>query len=203
MDSTALKFLQNFGELAKADPKDPTQIKDKLLAMIKLKFEDGVLAWEYLIRTHYNTYSKDKELAKFIGDDLLNVFYGYHINKTINAISDEDVPWITEFVFEYNPLVDTGLVKHLIFEACTSNNNDKLKQAKVWLEHIASNRNIKFGDYLKMLTEHAIAEHIKSLSTKTKNMPFPKKQAALLLEFIDKVKGPQKALLTQRIKEIS
>jgi len=34
-------------------------------------------------------------------------------------------------------------------------------------------------------------------------MPFPKKQSTLLLEYIEKIKGANKALLTQRLKEIS
>jgi hypothetical protein len=203
MDATQLRFLQLFGELAKVNPTNTLELQDRLVPIIKLEFELGILVWEYLIKTHHNTYVKDKTLSQFLGDDVLKLFYNNSVSKTINAITDPDIPDITEFVFEYNPMVTSGIVLQLVLESTTSSNSDKQSLAHIYLSHISRNRNVNFGDYLKIVTEHAIDQHIRKLSTKSKNMPFPRKQATLLLQYIDKVKGAQKSLLTQRIKEIS
>jgi len=200
MDAKQIKFLQLFGELSKIDPTDVAGLEQTLLPIIKLEFELGTMIWEYLCRTQTIPYSKDADLSAFCGDKLLEIFYNISSTKTINAITDPDVPIITQFVFEFNPNVDKGLALQIVQDSVITNKHDL---AHIYLTHISRNRRINFGDYLKTLVEHAITQHIKKLATSSKNMPFPKKQAILLQEFIDKIRGANKALLTQRLKEIS
>ena len=75
----------------------------------------------------------------------------------------------------------------------------KLDVAKECLSKLASNE-LDFGNSMKMLLDTTFALYCKKNNVKVP--VFTKKQKDLLVSFIEKVKGPNKALLLQRMKEI-
>lgn len=62
-----------------------------------------------------------------------------------------------------------------------------------------NNGGADYGRFLAAVVDRAISE----LARKNPSGPsFPKKQAAHILEYADKIKGPEKALIAQRIREL-
>jgi hypothetical protein len=76
---------------------------------------------------------------------------------------------------------------------------NKIDDAKECLAKMTQSGN-DFGDALKLVLETTFAQYCKKNNVKVP--VFNKKQKELFKTFIEKVKGPNKALLTQRIKEI-
>jgi len=171
MDAKHIKFLQLFGEFSKIDIVDTQNLQAKLLPIIKLEFELGTMIWEYLTKTQYDTYSKSAELSLFVGNTLFDLFYQMSPTKTINAITDPDVPSITQFVFEFNPNADKGQILQLIQDSITSN---KHELSHIYLSNIQKNRRINYGNLLKTIVEHCISHHIKRLQVHLKICHFPK-----------------------------
>jgi hypothetical protein len=76
----------------------------------------------------------------------------------------------------------------------------KTAEAEALLRALAKNEYAAFGGGMKTVVE----EYLLRLKEK-QGVPVPsvpKKTAALLQEFIDRIKGPEKPLLTQRLKEL-
>ncbi|MDR3022013.1 MAG: hypothetical protein LBU60_05015 [Clostridiales bacterium] len=198
MDAKHIKFLQLFSELAKVKVDDIASMETKLVPIIKLDFCFGLDIWEYLSITNEEAYTKNVAMSEFLGNRVLELFFSFSSQKTIYAV--ESIDAIAKFVFCYNPHADKGIPLDIVLNALVTN---KIDLANFVLSNVQKNNRVSFDNYLKTIVEHCIVVHIKKLDKSTKNMPFPKKQANLLLEYIAKVRGPNRALLEQRLKEVS
>jgi hypothetical protein len=65
---------------------------------------------------------------------------------------------------------------------------------------LRSNPNIKYAEVMRKIIDDIFAANCARNSVKVPI--FNRKQKALMLEYVEKIKGPNKALLVQRIKEL-
>jgi len=76
----------------------------------------------------------------------------------------------------------------------------KLDTADVALAAIRSNPTGDFGERMRLIVDTLFKTYCETKGVK--KCELSRKQSALLLEYIGKIKGPNKMLLTQRIKEL-
>jgi len=76
----------------------------------------------------------------------------------------------------------------------------KLDTADECLSKLRTNTHIDFNDIMRTVVDTTFALSCQKNGTRVPVLN--KKQKTLLIDYIDKIKGPNKALLTQRMKEI-
>jgi hypothetical protein len=77
---------------------------------------------------------------------------------------------------------------------------NKLDVADECLQRLRTNTNMDFGDAMKLVLDTTFSQYCYKNNVRVPS--FSKKQKELLVGFVDKIKGPNRALLLQRMKEI-
>jgi hypothetical protein len=197
MDAKQLKFLQLFSELSRIPTLEPDSLARGIAPIIKLDFGYGIDVWEYYARAYDDTIAANLALSTYFGNDLLAVFYEQSPPKTIATLTDVDS--IAKLVLCHNPLVQSGLVLDIVLSSISGG---KLELAEFCLSHLQKNTHIQFDAYIKTVVEHMIRDAIRKAEGNRK-VQLPKKQTALLLSFIQRLRGQNKSMLEQRIKEVT
>ena len=195
MNAKELKKYSLISEIGNSDVGD-----SKLPALFKeLGAIDFVVAsemWEYMLTTH---------VARLFDIGVSSNIEG-EIFATLLKISEVK----TKTLFTENPT----LLKLIYGSASTSamgENLDfvtglilgsKIDAADQILTFVAGNKhaNMDFGDRLKAIIDNVFETYCKKTGARVPQLN--RKQTMLLLEHALKVKGPNKALLSQRIKEL-
>jgi len=198
MDKKRLTYLQLFGEMAKVDIVDSVMLKRKIESILAFNYDCGLEAWEFLCESYEEQLAKDRRFAECVGNGILGLFYENNLQKTLKAI--KEVPAIGRAIFVYNPLADKDLPQVIVAEWLMSGKYDLVEMVFGLLQ---KNKRIEFGDYITVMVGYAIGEIIEQCKANNTRISMPRKMSDLLLKFVAKLKGADKALLQQRIKEVN
>jgi len=198
MDTKRLRYLQLFAELSKIDSMDASNLRQKIEPILDLDFGYALEVWEYMTQLYEETLSVNTALAEFFGNQMLEMFYQNSQQKTLKAI--REIPHISKFVFLYNPLADRDLAQVIVAEWLMTNKYDFADFAFGLLQ---KNRHIEYNKYMSVMVSYCLGEIIDRCKQEGTRIAMPKKLSELLLKGVSKIKGPDKALLQQRIKEVN
>lgn len=198
MDKKKLTYLQLFSQMAKIEITDTIALKRKVQSIVEFNYDYGIEAWEFLIESYEDQINADNRLAECIGNGILGIFYENNAQKTLKII--KEVPAISRTVFMHNPLADKDLLQVIVAEWLMGAKYDAVEFAFSLLQ---KNKRIEFGNYITIMVGYAISETIENCKANGNRIAMPRKMSELLLKFVARLKGPDKALLQQRIKEVN
>lgn len=199
MTAKQLKFYQI---LKKVNTVNVFTEMDKLLDGIKqaiaLDYYAAVEMWEFLILDNEEKLLKDIALAAVICDKIGQVFETKAHAKYMKTLTEN--PVICRAAYTYSPTCygRAESVAHIVSYLVPA----KTEEADILLSCASKNTSNKatFGEFMKAVVEKLFIELLKKADDG--RVRINRKSIPLLQEYINKIKGPEKALLTQRIKEV-
>ncbi|MCL2228311.1 MAG: hypothetical protein FWC00_00615 [Firmicutes bacterium] len=182
------------------------------------RYEHIVIAADAIHRGEVNTLIT--ALGDLVGNDFQTAFEmwefallktpekgaGDIVTRGLNLFLKTTEAKTRQLFAESNPL------QKLVYTSVSANHSDvvdflgnfilsgKLDVAEECLSKLRANTNFDFGDVMKTVLESVFALYCEKHDVRVAVLN--KKQKTLLQNYIDKIKGPNKALLTQRMKEI-
>lgn len=159
-----------------------------------INFEISADMWEYVLSQNSNALSNTQN-AVLMAEEILDIFTKQSFQKTNNYVCDS-LPLI-KLIFGQSSVAGTGSTLNLVANIVLAN---KVEIAETMLSSLRNNSNIDFNEIMKNVVEKVFENYCAKNAVKKPELN--RKQKTLLLGFIDKMRGPNKALLQQRIKEL-
>lgn len=165
-------------------------------AMLKLDYTSAEDLWEYMLTCREKELS-DGAFTKLYVDKVFSLFFASSASRTLKTIVDR--PVISNAVFRYSPSVTDGELFALPINLLVSNKADIVDGI---LKLVAKNEamGVSFGEYMIKFLDRFFIEVMKK-NTQRK-VELNRKQSTLLLSTVQKVKGDERAMLVQRVKEV-
>jgi hypothetical protein len=159
-------------------------IKD-LLELVTIDFTTAFELWEYALGGKHNP-----DLVP-LGLDLF-----LRASETKTKVLFCDSAPLQKLLFSSQKVMSPNVVLFLVNFILTN----RLDVAGECLMRLRANTNIDFNDAMRVIVDRTFLLNCEKNGTR---IPiFNKKQKELLTEHIEKIKGPNRALLLQRMKEI-
>ncbi len=187
MNANRIKFFSLFAELSRA-PADAVYIGKYMKALLALDYAAAAEVWEYLTSVY-----PDNPLY---GDMVFRLFYAKSPKAAVKFV--KETPSVRRSVFGLSDKAGEGELLGIVAEALLAGKTD---DADELIRCVAKNASVPFGPYMKTLVEKLFVEILKK--NNNTRIAVPKKVSALLLSHIAKIKTDERALLEQRLKEIS
>ena len=148
-----------------------------------IDFKTAVEVWEYMMG-----------ISDMPEEKLFTLFYNLSETKTRQLVM-ESLPLIKLIYGGKTSCTNTNLI--FLAELILSS---KPESAEPILACVKANNDIDYGEAIRRVVDAVFS--IYCTREDTKKCVLNRKQSALLLDYISKIKGPNKSLLTQRIKEL-
>ena len=202
MNSKLMKYYETMLNFGKADYVTEPKLLHKFIAyLLDYDYQIAFDMWEYVLIKESDLVS-DPKYARSFGDEVLNLFMAKGEPKAVKAINDS-LP-VRQVIYQYsaaaceNPKSQT--YKFLLNMLLTNKLTDADEILKCFVKNTAIAE--PYPKTFKKIVDDIIVEILKKAANKSK-VEMPRKLAALLKEYITKMKGPEKALLEQKIKEVT
>ena len=165
-------------------------------AMLKLDYTSAEDLWEYMLTCREKELS-DGAFTKLYVDKVFSLFFASSASRTLKTIVDR--PVISNAVFRYSPSVTDGELFALPINLLVSNKADIVDGL---LKLVAKNEamGVSFGEYMIKFLDRFFIEVMKKNAQR--KVELNRKQSTLLLSTVQKVKGDERAMLVQRVKEV-
>lgn len=193
MNAKEIKRYMLIGAIIGSQPED-----DKLGTLFSelaaIDFTTAFEVWECMLG-HHQEVLKKKSVSDNLETKIFTMFSGISEMKT------------KQFFLESLSLVK--LVYSECATSCAGTNltfltslilSNKLESAEEILRCVKANKDIDYGEAMRRVLDTVFATYCKQKGVK--KCELTRKQSSLLLDYISKIKGPNKLLLTQRIKEL-
>lgn len=164
--------------------------------LLKLDYTLAEDLWEYmLIRNDADL--KNPAVASLYIDKLYNMFASANAAKVSKTVTDRAV--ILRAVFRFSPAIAKGELFMLPVNLLAAN---KVDAADAILKQVMLNEAMKpsFGQYMIEYLDRLFIEITKKDAQR--RVKLNTKQSKLLLATVQKVKGDERAMLVQRVKEV-
>lgn len=196
MNAKQIKHYEILSEFFNSDMLKPAAVDKYFGDILKLDYAYAEDLWEYmLIRNDADL--KNPAFASLYIDRVFSLFYKVAEAKALKTIVDR--PVIGRAVFSFSPLVTDGEIFNLPVNLLVANKVDTVDGI---LKNVAKNEAMKasFGEYMIKFLDKFFIEVMKK-NTQRK-VELNRKQSALLMAHVQKVKGDERAMLVQRVKEV-
>jgi len=193
MNAKEIRKYVLIGKIINSKPQD-AELPTWFAELAQTDFTTAFEVWEFML-LGFSKDLADIMIATNIETQVFQIFAVQSETKTRQLLSASD------------PLI--RLIYGACATSCTSANlatlvhfilSAKLECADVALAAIRSNTTGDFGERMRIIVDSVFKTYCESKGVK--KCELTRKQSALLLEYIGKIKGPNKMLLTQRIKEL-
>ena len=164
--------------------------------LLKLDYSLAEDLWEFmLIRNDSDL--KNPAVASLYIEKLYNMFVAANAAKAAKTVVDR--PVILRAVFRFSPAAAKGDLFMLPVNLLASN---KVDMADAILKQVMQNEAMKpsFGQYMIDFLDRLFIEITKKDAQR--RVKLNTKQSQLLLSTVQKVKGDERAMLVQRVKEV-
>lgn len=194
MTAKEQKFLALFAETARIElPRDGEGFIRIMRELLAFDVQKAILVWEYHLAAHSASLAGDKALASLLADGVRAEF-GKSAGRLARAVTDSRA--VREAVYRFGPTslssAETAAVAAQLMLAGKAESDDVLKNAM-------KNPFGEFGAFMSAVTDRLIIE----LSRKNPSgASFPKKLAAQVLSYSEKIRGAERAFIAQRIREL-
>ncbi|MCL2846265.1 MAG: hypothetical protein FWE38_01090 [Firmicutes bacterium] len=157
-------------------------------------FQTAVEMWEYKMTMHVTELSHmatAKNLESAVWDALAN-----KSDARLKQLLADSAP-LQKLIYTNSATVATGANLTYLTQLILAS---KIEPASEILRLVAANKNVDFGDSFKIILDDVFKTYCQKSGTAVPSLN--RKQTMMLLEFALKIKGPNKNLLVQRIKEL-
>lgn len=196
MNAKQVKYYEIISEFFASDILKSAAVEKYFGAMLKHDYAMAEELWEFmLIRSDKDI--KSTVITSLYVDKIYGMFYESNAAKTLKTLNDNTV--IKRAVFQFSPLVSDGELFMLPINLLLSNKIDAVDDI---LKLVSKNEAMKvsFGAYMiKFLDKYFIEMMKKDAQRRVK---LSSKLSSFLLSVVQKVKGDEKAMLVQRVKEV-
>ena len=196
MNTKTVKYYEIISEFFASDFLKKAAVDKYFGAMLKHDYASAEDLWEFmLIRNDADL--KNSAVAALYVDRAFELFYSAAEQRALKTVTDR--PVIMRAVYAFSPSIVDGELFSLPINLLVAGKTDVVDAI---LKNVAKNEAMKpsFGQYMiKFLDRFFIETMKKSAQRKVK---LSAKQSSLLMSTVQKVKGDEKAMLVQRVKEV-
>lgn len=196
MNAKQIKHYEILSEFFTSDMLKPAAVDKYFGEMLKLDYGFAEDLWEFmLIRNDADL--KNPAFAKLYIDRVFDLFLKAQPAKVQKTVTDRAV--INRAVFGFSPSADSGELFIMPINLLVANKVDIVDGIfKNAVKNEAMSRS--FGKYMLEFLDKFFIEMMKKSAQR--KVELNRKQSTLLMSYAQKVKGDEKAMLVQRIKEI-
>lgn len=195
MTAKEQKFIHLVSSAAILDlPHDSVKFNKVISDLIAFDYASAVLVWEYYLADKDGEMAKDETLVSMLTDGVEKVFESKAGSRFLKLLTDSAV--IRDAVYRRSASAlsrseTIGYAAQLMLSG--------KPESEELLKSAFKNTSGNFGAFMAAIVDRLIIE----LSRKNPSKPsFPKKLATQVLSFSEKIKGPEKAFIAQRIREL-
>ena len=196
MNAKQVKYYEILSEFFASDMLRPAAVEKYFGAMLKLDYGSAEELWEFmLIRNEADI--KNPVISSLYIDNMFSMFFAANSAKALKTVVDNAV--IKRAVFQYSTIVDDGELFMLPVNMLLSN---KIAAVDEIFKLLSKNEASKtsFGEYMiKFLDKYFIEVMKKDGQRRVK---LGTKMSSFLLSVVQKVKGDERSMLVQRVKEV-
>lgn len=196
MNAKQVKHYELLSEFFRSDFLKSPAVDKYFGELLKLDYAFAVDLWEYmLIRNDadlcYNT------ISSLYIDEVFGLFLKANEQKALKTVVER--PVIERAVFGFSPEVAKGPLFDLPVSLLAANKVDVVDGVlKLVLKNAVLP--VSFGAYMIEFLDKFFIEMMKKDAQR--RVKLNSKQSSLLLSYVQKVKGDEKAMLVQRVKEV-
>lgn len=199
MNFKLLKYYDRIFEFGKADVlSEPNKVYDFFSYLLEYDFENAAEIWEYLLEVKKSALSSSQVVISLI-DNILKLFVEKSASRTSKLLIDNAA--LRTAIYQRSTMENPFLLNVVSNLLITS----KLEAAEEFLKVLQKNEALPagFSKTLREIIEMVIEGLRQTAAKKNIIVQMPRKVSAILLTYINKIKGADKALLTQKIKEVT
>jgi len=170
------------------------ELPNQIAELAQIDFATAFEVWEFVL--HFSGKDLLKlETAQNIESKVFANFAALSETKTKQLLASSDP--LLRLIYGACATTCTGMNLTMLISLILS---AKLDAADVALAAVRSNPTGDFGERMRIIVDLVFKTYCEIKGVK--KCELTRKQSALLLNYISKIKGPNKMLLTQRIKEL-
>ncbi|MDE5592557.1 MAG: hypothetical protein K2I75_01335 [Clostridiales bacterium] len=196
MNTKQIKQYEILSEFFNSDMLKQAAVDKYFGAMLNLDYGAAEDLWEFmLIRNDADL--KNLVFAKLYVDRIYELFLKANAAKVQKTLIDR--PVVNRAVFSFSPTADKGELFNMVINLLVANKVDIVDGI---FKNVMKNEAMKssFGQYMLEFLDKFFIEMMKKNAQR--KVELNRKQSTLLMSYAQKVKGNEKAMLIQRIKEI-
>ncbi|MDE7108143.1 MAG: hypothetical protein K2O39_07460 [Clostridiales bacterium] len=196
MNTKQIKQYEILSEFFNSDMLKQAAVDKYFGAMLNLDYGSAEDLWEFmLIRNDADL--KNLVFAKLYVDRIYELFLKANAAKVQKTLIDRAV--VNRAVFSFSPTADKGELFNMVINLLVANKVDIVDGI---FKNVIKNEAMKssFGQYMLEFLDKFFIEMMKKNAQR--KVELNRKQSTLLMSYAQKVKGNEKAMLIQRIKEI-
>ncbi len=196
MNTKTVKFYEIVSEFFASDILKKAAVDKYFGAMLKLDYASAEDLWEFMLIRN-DAELKNPAVAALYIDRAFELFFDAAAAKALKTVTDRAV--IMRAVFSFSPSAADGELFALPINLLVAGKTDTVDAI---LKHVAKNEAMKpaFGEYMIKFLDRFFIEMMKKNAQR--KVKLNAKQSALLLSTVQKVKGDERAMLVQRVKEV-
>lgn len=196
MNAKQIKHYEILSEFFNSDILKQAAVDKYFGALLKLDYAFAEDLWEFmLIRSDADL--KNIAVARLYIDRAFELFYSANSAKALKTVVDR--PVVQRAVFAFSPSAADGEMFNLPVNLLVANKTETVDSI---LKNIAKNdaMGVSYGEYMIKFLDKFFIEMMKKNAQR--KVELNRKQSALLMSLVQKVKGDERAMLVQRVKEV-
>ncbi|WP_438847930.1 hypothetical protein [Anaerocaecibacter muris] len=196
MNAKQIKHYEILSEFFNSDILKQAAVDKYFGALLKLDYAFAEDLWEFmLIRSDADL--KNIAVARLYIDRAFELFYAANAPKALKTVVDRAV--VQRAVFGFSPSAADGELFNLPVNLLVAN---KTETVDAILKNVAKNEAMgaSYGEYMIKFLDKFFIEMMKKNAQR--KVELNRKQSALLMSLVQKVKGDERAMLVQRVKEV-
>ncbi|WP_251181858.1 hypothetical protein [Anaerocaecibacter muris] len=196
MNAKQIKHYEILSEFFNSDILKQAAVDKYFGALLKLDYAFAEDLWEFmLIRSDADL--KNIAVARLYIDRAFELFYAANAPKALKTVVDRAV--VQRAVFGFSPSAADGELFNLPVNLLVAN---KTETVDAILKNVAKNEamGVSYGEYMIKFLDKFFIEMMKKNAQR--KVELNRKQSALLMSLVQKVKGDERAMLVQRVKEV-
>jgi hypothetical protein len=199
MDAKKSKYLDAvFNYTANDLSKDKGSVLLLIQNVANIDLTDAFIVWEYLLIK----YDRALDNSDYTDVLILDPFHFFVQKNEIRAYKTIiETPLLMRVLYGYTPSPCDGDCLNLLIYCLMSGKLQKSEEIFKLLIKNGLSKN-SYGSNMKIIIEKLFLEILKKMGGGTKKAELNKKLATLLVSYVKKIVGPERALLEQRIKEV-
>ncbi len=196
MNAKQVNFYEIVSGFFGSDIFKPAVVDKYFGELVKLDYSLAEDLWEYML-IRLDADLKNPAVAALYIEKLCSLFFSVNAAKAIKTVTDR--PVVLRAVFRFSPSAADGELFMLPVNFLVSNKADV---AEAVLKQVMLNEAMKvsFGGYMIKFLDRFFIELTKKDAQR--RIKLSTKQSQLLLSTVQKVKGDERAMLVQRVKEV-
>jgi len=196
MNAKQVKQYEILSEFFQSDMLKVAAVNKYFGAMLKLEYTYAEDLWEYMVIRNDGDL-KVPAVSKLYLERAFELFMAVSAAKTLKTLNDR--PTIARAVFSFSPAVLDGELFNMPVNLLVAG---KVDAVDAILKYVMKNEAMKvsFGGYMIKFLDKFFIEMVKKSAQH--RVELNRKQSTLLMSVVQKVKGDEKVMLIQRVKEV-